>query len=261
MDQFDFKEDEEPKKEKRVRRSRSGSGGDISGIIWLLGSLYFLCMAVFLMAYFGMVFINPQASYNIFPPSTKVVVVIPPTLAPSATVPPTATDAAPTEVFFPTLTPTTAVPGATEVVSTLPPPTEAVFATSTEGSGNSSPFFAMQSGNPTYLAHPDGCGGLYVGGNVTDKDGAPLVFMLIRVSGLLAGNSLGIQDAASGTAPQYSESGYEIRLADAPIDSASTVFLQLIDLTTEIAVSDLILLNTFNDCSRNLIMVNFVQTQ
>ncbi len=261
MDQFDFKEDEEPQKEKRVRRSRSGGGGDRSAIIWILGSLYFLCMAVFLMGYFGMVFINPQASYNMFPPSTKVAIVIPPTLAPSATVPPTATDAAPTEVFFPTLTPTTAVPGATEEVATLPPPTEAVFATSTEGSGNSSPFFAMQSGNPTYLAHPDGCGGLYIGGNVTDKDGAPLVFMLIRVSGLLAGNGLGLEDALSGTAPQYSESGYEIKLADAPVDSPNTVILQLIDVTTEIAVSGIVQIETFNDCSRNLIMVNFVQTQ
>ena len=137
--------------------------------------------------------------------------------------------------------------------STLSPEEEATLAASA--------WFEPLAGDPKYLAHPDGCDGMYVAGNVTDLDGEPLVFMLVRLQGVLSGESLGVEDVVSGTAPEYSESGWEVKLTSSPVESSGTVYIQLYDPETENAVSDLQVFDTYGDCSRNLIMINFEQVR
>jgi hypothetical protein len=253
MDAFDFK-DSKPKRQ---------TSGLQQGWIWLLGAVYFLCMAVALIGYFGYTYTQPNNPYNPFPPGTQIAAVPTFTFPPSAVTdtppgPPTATQ----PLEFPTFT---TAPGVT------PSPTNGLLPTQTEiniqtltptqplsGDG---PAFIIMDGNPLYLGHPDGCNGMYVAGNVVDINGAPLPLMLIRVQGILGGQSLGLEDTLSGQAQQYSESGWEIKLSANPIASTGTVWLELFDPVTEDAVSDLIFFDTFNDCSKNLIMINFVQVR
>ena len=237
MDQFDFNDD--------GSKRAGGVAGRLSRVIWSLGAVYFLCMAVFLVAFFALTYINPNHPYNPWPPVPQQAAA---TTEPTAT-PVTPTDTAtateePTATVTKTSTPTQA-PEETEVptetgtagpvitqtpTSTLSPEEEATL--------TSSAWFEVLDGDPTYLAHPDGCDGMYVAGNVTDLDDEPLVFMLVRLQGVLSGESLGVEDVVSGT-----------------------VYVQLYDPETEKAVSDLEVFNTFDDCSRNLVMINFEQVR
>jgi hypothetical protein len=239
MDAFDFVDDES-------KKSRS----NIGGLIWKLGTAYFLIGTLCLGAFFVYTYAYPNNPLNPFPPAPGITTntpVPPATEPPLPTDTPTATSAPPTEE--PTLGPLpTATPFATGEVT---PTTESTSLT----------HFTVQEGTPLYLPHSDGCGGLYIAGNVVDRAGNPLVFMLVRVGGTLGGETLQLEDALSGSNPNYSSSGWEIKIADAPIDSTGTVFVELYTLESADPVSDLIIVDTYNDCNRNLIMVNFVQDE
>jgi hypothetical protein len=260
MDQFDFNDNQS--------RRAGGLISRLTRVIWSLGAVYFLCMALFLVAFFALSFINPNHPYNPWPPvpqqaaaaTEPTSTAVTPTDTATATKEPTATvtkTTTPTQEPEDTLVPTetsTAGPLVTQTpTSTLSPDEEATR--------SSSDWFEVLDGDPTYLAHPDGCDGMYVAGNVTDLDGEPLVKMLIRLQGVLSGESQGVEDVISGTAQEYSESGWEIKLTAAPVASSGTVYVQLYDPETENAVSDLVVFNTFDDCSRNLVMINFEQVR
>ena len=239
MDAFDFVDEKEPKK----------SRGLPSGLIWKIGTVYFLISALCLAAFFAYTFLYPINPLNPFPPAPENPTP-PPTEPPLPTdtpIIPTATTEPPTEE--PTLGPLpTATPFVTEDVTPTSSPTGLDH-------------FTTQEGTPLYLPHSDGCGGLYIAGNVVDLSGNPLVFMLVRVGGTLGGESLQLEDALSGSNPLYTSSGWEVKIADAPVDSTGTVFVELYTIESEEPVSDLIIVDTFNDCNRNLIMVNFVQDE
>jgi hypothetical protein len=227
-------------------------------------------MTVILIGYFGLTFVNPSNPYNIFPPiPTKVPATPTDTAAPAtptdtATEEPIATATSTLEAADGELTPT--VEGGEEdldftddefdfeIPTDEPEPTEQVVFSTTA-------WFEIVDGDPTYLAHPNGCDGMYVAGDVVDLDDEPLIFMMVRIQGILAGESLGIEDVFSGTAPEYSESGWELQLTEAPVASSGTLYIQLFDPDTEEAVSDLQVFNTYDDCSRNLIMIDFVQVK
>jgi hypothetical protein len=244
MDVFDFVDD-------KPKRSRRGA----SGLIWKIGTAYFLFGTLCLVVFFVYTFANPYNPLNPFPPAPGVTLDTPDTPVqppPDTQAPPTATQPVP-----PTATPT-------EEVTLIPLPTITSFATSevtaTTPSGSAAHYKA-QDGTPIYLPHSEGCGGLYIAGNVIDLSGNPLVFMLVRVGGTLGGEPLYVEDALSGSNPLYTESGWEVKIADAPIDSTGTVFVELYTLDSVDPVSDLIIVDTYNDCNRNLIIVNFVQDQ
>lgn len=268
-DPFEFKD--EPK-EKRSFLPKDGvklpsmpdlsALSGMSGTLWILGTVYFLIMAVLLFGYFGYTFINPYHNYNPWSPTNPADV--PPTFTPIPP-PPTNTPIPPTPTLDPAIP---ATPTATSVLESLNTPTPEGFLpsqtpavvdmsspTPPPGGG---PLFVMQEGNPVYQAHSNGCGGLYVAGVVLGIDGAPRPLMLVRVQGLLAGAALGQEDALSGGATQYGPSGYEIKLADAPVDS-SNIWLELWDIDSGELVSGSIVFTTFNDCNRNLVIINFVQ--
>jgi len=238
MDAFDFVED-------KPKKPRWGS----SGLIWKLGTAYFLFGTLCLVVFFLFTFVSPNNPLNPFPPPPGVTVDTP--------IPPPPDTQSPPIPAATTVTPT-------EEVTLAPLPTATSFATSdvtpTTPSGGAAHYKA-QDGTPIYLPHSDGCGGLYIAGNVTDINGNPLVFMLVRVGGTLGGEPLYVEDALSGSNPVYTESGWEVKIAEAPIDSTGTVFVELYTLDSEDPVSDLIIVDTYNDCNRNLIMVNFVQDQ
>lgn len=251
MDKYDFEKDF-PKKPKVKLKDRILRG---------IGRMFFLatlCAIVF----FGYTYANPFNIFNPFPPDyiSKTASPTPlefPTDIPvseeAATEVPTeivedATPLATDDVFLPTETP---------ILLPTQTPVDTNFATETPETMEM-PFFVVQSGNPVYVPHPDGCEYMYVAGSVTDGEGNPLIYVGVELNGTIANKPLFSEIAFSGTAKQYSASGYELKIGDGgPANTAGTAYLQIYDQDGNPA-SEVILLTTTSDCSKNLIMMNFV---
>ena len=196
-------------------------------------------------------FINPYSSLNPYPPPT-----LPPTLgAPTATntpeifLPPTWT-ASPAPTITPTRTPTSDV---------TPSPSPTI------GTGNITPTgapFALQSGSPVAIpniANNSQCEWMGVGGQVFDLTDAPLISLTVRIDGQLGTLPILI-DTLTGSAPALGPAGYVFNLADRPIASNGTLFLQLRDVAG-VTLSDRIPVTTYDTCDKNLVLVNWKQVR
>ncbi|HIE56798.1 MAG TPA: hypothetical protein EYP88_01010 [Anaerolineales bacterium] len=240
-DAFDYVDDtDEP-------QSKTDSGA----IIWNILAVVMLGSAICLGAIYMMIFINPYSGLNPFPPPTMPVLV--PTITPTPTLrallPPTWT---PTATTPPTETPTP------EPTYTLTP--EGMQPTATRNPAEGMPFI-MQEGNPQYIPniyHPDaGCAWMGVGGQVVGLNGGPVLYLSIKLGGSINGESVDLL-TISGTAPQYGQAGYEFKLSEQPVDSAQQLYVQLLD-QADLPLSEKYYFDTFNDCEKNLILINFKQ--
>lgn len=173
---------------------------------------------------------QPTATQTPLPP-TATNTSLPPTET-STPVPPTATVLPPTATILPTVGPTTTVLS-----------------------------FQVQGGTPRLIqnfAHPNlGCNWLGIGGQVFGKDGKPLADFVVVVTGTLNGTAV---DAVglSGTTTAYGPGGFEIKIADRPLASQSSLWVQLYDLNGN-AISYPVTFDTAANCAKNLILVNFRQ--
>ncbi len=161
----------------------------------------------------------------------------------------------------PTLTPShtpTATP--TSLVPVTPFATLVVIATSgpsPTATWTRSPFqFTVQGEAPFAVENVfnlAGCSWMGVGGQVYDTRGGPLIGYVVHIEGGgLNANSL------SGTQPQYGPAGYEFKLAGAPEATIGVYRLQLRD-PQNTAVSDWVRLETYDDCKKNVLLVNFLK--
>lgn len=249
MDDFDYKEP-----------------ANVRGSIWVM-TLNVLTVAVLIATmciggFFLVIFVNPQSSFNPFPPATLPAelefptatptpqLVLPATWTPQPTVQPSAT-------FTPK---PSATPDAT--VTAFPMFTSSPTAESTEIEGSKP--FVVDQGSPVAISsetfHPEsGCNWMSVAGQVLDMSGAPLNGVVIKLSGVLAGEFRD-QTSLSGVAPQYGQAGYEFFLTDEPVASRDALWLQLFDVAG-LPMSDKVYFDTFDDCDRNLIFINFRQVR
>ena len=108
--------------------------------------------------------------------------------------------------------------------------------------------------------HPDsGCNWVGVAGQVVDMNNSPILYLTIHLGGKV-GDQVVDYLGLSGTAPIYGQSGFEFVLANKPVASSQTLWIQLLD-QQNMPFSDKIYLDTFEDCARNLIMVRFKKVQ
>jgi hypothetical protein len=118
---------------------------------------------------------------------------------------------------------------------------------------------SIQFGAPIYtnnFAYPDlGCNWFGVAGQVFDIDGVPVKNLVIEAGGNL-GPAVIFNLSISGSVQQYGPGGYEIKLGDQPLDSQNTVWIQVRDLDGQ-ALSGPTYFKTFDDCQKNLILINF----
>ncbi len=245
MDPFDYKEEVQP------ARRISSLILNILTILLLLGTL---CVAGVLLT----VFINPTAGINPFPPATLPSLISLPTATPTPRIilPATWTPTAPPA---PTITPTeTAVPTESQMVEITPSPEPQNEPTESGGMP-----YVLQQGDPVAIpniGHPEaGCNWMGVAGQATGLNGAPVVGLFVQLSGTLAGNpeeQLGM----TGTATQYGQAGYEFNLGDKPLASEDTMWVQLFDQAM-LPLSDKVYFETYADCQRNLIFINFNQVR
>jgi hypothetical protein len=167
-------------------------------------------------------------------------------------------------------------PSATAVATSAPRPTKVISVAPANTSAPSStesvvpavtpaaavPDYHPQVGSPAWLpnfAHSDlGCNFLGVAGQVFDKNRVPVKMLVVEVGGSLGGNEiLGL--SLAGNAPVYGPGGYEIQVAGQPVGSSGSIWIQVFDLGGN-PLSNRISFDTFPDCNRNMILINFVET-
>jgi hypothetical protein len=235
---------------------------DRSGMVWNILTILVLLTAVVISALFITIFVNPSVGFNLFPPPTLPVRVAldTPTPTPKSFLPPT---------WTPEISPTP-----TETVP--PPPTDTPEpleeGQDNDGSGQEGDPeivgdmpVVLHEGSPEYIPatsfHPDlACNWMGVAGQVRDIDGSPVLGLIIEVGGLLGGEKIGNPTLlqATGLATAYGEAGYEVKLADSPIDSTDSLWIQVLD-QAGLPLSEKIYFHTFEDCEQNLVIIYFQQ--
>ena len=119
--------------------------------------------------------------------------------------------------------------------------------------------FVLQPGNPKYTQNFNDldCAYLGIAGQVFDSSdpGNPISFLRIQVQG-------GRLDyyTVTGSQPAFGPGGYELFLGYAPIDTTDVYSVQVRD-ASGLPLSDAYFIPTYDDCEKNLILVNFVQDQ
>jgi hypothetical protein len=124
-------------------------------------------------------------------------------------------------------------------------------------------WYAPQAGTPlatfNTVHEAAGCSWLGVGGQVFGPDSAPILGLNIMAGGTLSGYQVGGL-GTTGMETNIGEGGYEITLADHPVDSTGTVWVQVVNDVGE-PLSEKISFDTMNNCEANFILINFVRYQ
>ena len=251
MDSFDYQDYTQPRR-------------NVSDLVWNTLTVLVLFSVLCVGLGFLMIFINPYSSFNPFPPST-----LPPTLAfPTVTSTPRSVLPA-TWTPQPTNEPTTTF---TPRPSSTPIPTETPFSLFTATNTpevSPTPVLGMPydvaPGSPVAISsatfHPEaGCSWMGVAGQVLDLSGAPVsTGVVIQLSGVYGGQFVE-KTSLTGIAPQYGPAGYEFFLGDTPTASNETLWVQLLDQSGA-PLSSKIYFQTYEDCERNLVFLNFKQVR
>ncbi len=185
-------------------------------------TLLFLLSTIGVLAFYGLIWTDPQTPLNLLAPPTSFRIV-------------TAT-ADPNPVFVPTVEPTLDV--------NQPTPTVALSDTFP---------FAVAPEGVLYVSNQNGraCNWASIAGAVTNADNSPLPGFGVRVAG--DGVSATV---FSGTNSSFGDGGYELNLGGAPMVSTFTVHL----VTTGGApLSDVLTVTTRDDCNQNVVIINFIQ--
>lgn len=119
----------------------------------------------------------------------------------------------------------------------------------------------LQSGTPALLQNflnSDGCNYLGVGGQVFKLNGATVSGLVVEITGTLSGKDV-LDLALTGTAQNLGPGGFEVKIGTKPVDSKGTLKIQLFDLNG-VPQTALIPINTFADCTKNFVLVNFSES-
>lgn len=232
--------------------SRSSRRSGVADLIFNLLTVLIVLMTIAVGSVFLMVFLNPQVSFNPYPPPTHV-----PMLGT-----PTATNT-PAQALPSTWTPTVTIsPTPTITLTETPQPAVGVTpeGSPTPGPSPTNSPFSVQVGNPTFInniANERGCDWMGVGGQVFDLSGAPITGLNVHLEGALAGVPFSL-DALTGSATTLGPAGYVFNLAEQPEASSGTIWLQLDD-GAGVPLSARIYIETSDECDENLVLVNFTQ--
>jgi hypothetical protein len=99
-----------------------------------------------------------------------------------------------------------------------------------------------------------------VGGQVSNLSGRPVTGINVQMYGVADGNSMNVI-TLTGTAQKYGEAGFEFTISEEKVFASKGVFwIQLIDQQRN-PLSKRVVFDTFDDCSRNLVVINFTQVR
>jgi hypothetical protein len=239
MSKYDYSYEETPKPTKSSKLE-----------VWDMLSIVTLILTFCIGVYFVMIFLSPQSAFNPLKPKP-----VNPYALPTSTITPIQLDATwtttPTQIVTvtETLLPTyTLEPSPTSF--SLVTPTK----TGTPTDAPKAPFSATVTYIASTIIHPDAaCAWQGIGGTVVDASNADILRMTISLSGTYDGKTKN-ELTVSSIAPAYGKSGYEFFLGTVPISSKGELYLQLLD-QAGLPLSKKIYIDTFNDCSKNLVLV------
>lgn len=120
--------------------------------------------------------------------------------------------------------------------------------------------YVFQDGSPAALpnfANPDAaCDWMGTAGQVFDSEGNVIPGLTIHI-----GSSEEIEFVQSysvtGQATAYGAGGYEVQISSTPKTTQNTFWIQVLDPDGK-PLSDRIFFDTYDDCEKNLILINFV---
>jgi len=120
---------------------------------------------------------------------------------------------------------------------------------------------SIQSGTPVYIqnfAYPSsGCDWLGVAGQVFDENGKPMVNQVVMISGDIEAEEVEIIGVTGiPEADIYGPGGFELIISDHVFSSQDDLSIQVLDLDG-FSLSEQVLFNTYSDCEKNLIIINF----
>jgi hypothetical protein len=119
--------------------------------------------------------------------------------------------------------------------------------------------FELQEGSPTYTTDPLGCEIMEVAGVVFDAQGSPITGYTLRMGGELAGAPYGPLETLSGSAAdRFGFGGYAFELSDTPVASSETLWIQVIDASSRLPLSEQYLITTTESCDENLVLINWI---
>ncbi len=117
----------------------------------------------------------------------------------------------------------------------------------------------VQPQSPVYLVnflHPElGCKWSGVAGQIFNSMGEPVNGLIVEISGALNGNPF-LRLGLSGMSIPIGPGGYEIQLSDKPFDSNNELSLRVFDQDGK-QLNETLPLVTYNDCQKNLMIINF----
>jgi hypothetical protein len=252
MDAFDFRDN-------AAQSTRQRPKGN-SGLVWNILTVGVLLVTGCIGLLYLTILLNPNSAFNPFAPPTLPPTFVIPTLTSTSR-----NELPPTWTLAPTDLPTeTSTPRPTN--TPLPSPTPIfVIPTDTPTSGPTPSFnFALQPGSPEAIPniyHPEaGCNWMGVAGQAIALNGGPATGLIVQVGGSLNNQLFETRISLTGAVPQYGQGGYEIPLSDQAIDSSGTLWIQLVDVSN-LPFSDKIYFDTYSDCKKNLIIINFRQVK
>lgn len=226
---------------------------NILSVLGLLGIVGVLGVVV-------LIYQSPYHEVNPYPPPTLSAILVLPTSAetpifPQPTSNPTSQIKTKSNEAAKTQTPRISVATPVRTVSEL---MLTPSATLKSGAGYQ---FAQQGSTAALNAsvfYPDrGCEWMGVGGQVLDIQDRPYIGIQVVLGGYLDSKPVNII-SLTGSVQTYGDASYEFELAKTLIASQETLWLRLVD-QSNLPISDRIYFDTYNDCKRNLILINFKQ--
>ncbi len=181
-------------------------------------------------------------------PATEIIDLDPPTPEPTRT-------AILLPTVKPTFTPTAPIPTATQDQAETPASETAADSTTDLVSNHR---YGIQPGSPLIIqSWSHDCNWMGIGGQVFNDAGEPVAGIVVEVGGSIGGQPL-LGLAVTGIDSGYGPGGYEIQLADQPIQTDLEAWIQLND-TVGIPISPKVYLQTFDNCLQNLVLLNFLE--
>jgi hypothetical protein len=209
----------------------------------------------------AIIFSNPSSSLNPFAPPT-----LPPQIVlPTATTTPRRIADTWTPTFAPEATETATLTPATETPSsTFGLPTALVIGSVSPSATVDSEFSFVTQADPVAIDasifNPGRtCKWTGIAGQVVDLQSRPVIGITVHLKGFFGGKTVDVI-TLSGLYKQYGESGFEFELGTQPVDTYNLLKVRLED-QAGLPLSDFVSIDTFSDCAKNLIVVNFKQVK
>ena len=222
----------------------------------VLTSLVLIAVLCVVMIYW-LVYNNPTIRFNPFPPPPSAPIKFTETITPTFVI-----RLVPTWTLTPLPLPTHTTEPSAVPTDTLVPSVSPLPKTPQPTSAGGMPYVLLQ-GDPKAIPNigqlSAGCNWAGVAGQAFGMDTAPVVGLFVKLGGTWNGKTVDLL-GMTGTATQYGMGGYEFTLGERPLASQGDLWVQLVDQAM-LPLSEKIYFDTYADCNKNLILINFKQVR